>query len=110
MSDLELDASTTAIMLIDLQHGMMAYPTAPYATATITHRAAELAARFREKGSLVVYVSVDLAKMLDLPVDQSHRDPSAPPPSPVASEIVPEAGWRPGDLRITKRDWQDKEW
>jgi nicotinamidase-related amidase len=105
MSDLELHASTTAIMLIDLQHGIMAYPTAPYATATITQRAAELAARFREKGSLVIYVCIDLAKMLDLPVDQSHRDPSAPPPPPIASEIVPEAGRRSGDLRITKRHW-----
>jgi nicotinamidase-related amidase len=105
MQDVELDASQTAVVLIDLQRGIMGYPTAPHTTASVLGVAADLAGRFRGKGATIVYVRVDLANMIQLPVDQSHHDPNVPPPQPAASEIVPEAGRQPDDLLITKRHW-----
>jgi nicotinamidase-related amidase len=105
MQDVELVASQTAVVLIDFQRGIMGYPTAPYSIASVLGVAADLADRFRQKGAIIVYVRVDLANMIQLPVDQSHRDPNAPPPPPAASEIVPEAGRQPDDLLITKRHW-----
>ena len=105
MQDVELNASQTAVVLIDLQRGIMGYPTAPYTMAGMLGVAADLAERLRRKGALIVYVRVDLANMIQLPVDQSHGDPNAPPPPPSASEIVPEAGRQPDDLLITKRHW-----
>ena len=105
MQDVELNASQTAVVLIDLQLGIMVYPTAPHTTASVLAVASDLADRFRRKGAIIVYVRVDLANLIQLPVDKSHRDPHAPPPPPTASEIVPEAGRQADDLLITKRHW-----
>ena len=54
---------------------------------------------------MVVYVRVDMGNLLKLTVDTPSRDPNAPPPLAIASELVPEAGWKPADLLITKRHW-----
>ena len=105
MATLEIEAKSTALILIDLQQGIVALPTAPYSSAEVVQRAAALAAAFREKGGTVVYVRVDLANMLRLPVDSPARDPNAPPPPASASELVPEAGRQAGDVLITKRQW-----
>jgi nicotinamidase-related amidase len=105
MQDVELKASQTAVVLIDLQQGVMGYPTAPHTTSSVFAVAADLADRFRSRGAIIAYVRVDVANMIRLAVDQSHRDPNAPPPPPTASEIVPEAGRQPDDLLITKRHW-----
>jgi nicotinamidase-related amidase len=100
-----LDAATTAVVLIDLQNGVMVFSTAPHAAATVVKTAAELAARFRGRGAAIVYVRVDLTDLVHLTVDQPSRDPNAPPPPAIASELVADAGQQPGDLIITKRYW-----
>lgn len=103
MSSLHLDPKKTALIVIDLQRGIVARPVVPHSSAEIVQRSNRLAKRFREMGAAVVYVRVDMADFLELPVDVPSRDPNAPPPS--ASELVPEAGFAPGDLLITKRHW-----
>ena len=105
MPDISLDPQTTALILIDLQQGIVARQGAPYATTDVVKKAAALAQRFREKNATIIYVRVDLANMLVLPVDQPMRNPDAPPPPPNASEIVPEAGIQPQDIVITKNQW-----
>ena len=105
MKTTNIEPKTTALILVDLQQGIVALPTAPYATKDVVNKAAVLAKLFREKGSLVVYVRVDLANTLKLPVDAPLRDPQAPPPPASASELVPEAGLQSSDLVITKRQW-----
>ncbi len=105
MSQLDLDPRTAALILIDLQHGIVARETAPYPAATVVSKCAELATAFRSKGATVVYVHVDLANPLKVPADSPMRDPNAPPPPAAASEIVPEAGLEVGDLVILKRQW-----
>ncbi|MGA9529045.1 MAG: hydrolase [Terriglobales bacterium] len=113
LDPLHLDPKKTALVLIDLQNGIVAMPTAPYPAAEVVKKAKLLAQTFRAKGATVVYVRVDMANVLQLPADQPMRDPNAPPPPATASEIVPDAGYEPGspsdssnhDLLITKRHW-----
>jgi nicotinamidase-related amidase len=102
---LHLDPRTTALILIDLQHAITARQLAPHSAQDVVQRCVALANAFRAKGALVVYVRVDLAHMLQLPVDSPMRKPTDPPPLPNASELVPEAGYQPTDLLITKRQW-----
>ena len=105
MSTLQLDPKKTALVIIDLQKGIVAYKTAPYSSAEVIERSARLAKALREKHGTVAYVHVNMSEFLKLPADQPMRDPSAPPPPPEASELVPEAGFQQGDLLITKRQW-----
>ncbi|MEH1846988.1 MAG: isochorismatase family protein [Nostoc sp.] len=105
MIDFKLHPKTTALVLIDLQHGTLRIQLAPHAASDVVKRCADLAASFRLQGSPVVYVRVDLQDMLHLPTDISTRDPNAPPPPVSASELVPECGYQDGDLLITKRQW-----
>jgi nicotinamidase-related amidase len=105
MTSLQFDPKSTALVLIDLQHGIVGRPLAPHSAADAIARAAQLADALRAKGGTVAYVRVDMAQVLHLPVDAPTRDPSAPPPPAIASEIVPESGYQPTDLLITKRRW-----
>jgi len=101
---MQLSAKSTALVLIDLQKGILAMNTAPYPAADIYARSMKLAQRFRAAGSLVVRVRVgfaaDRADALRQPVDQ-----------PTNYAAIP-AGWddfpeplEPGDIAITKRQW-----
>jgi nicotinamidase-related amidase len=103
MESLKLEAASTALILIDLQHGIVARETAPYPASAVVEKSAALAKAFREKGATAVYVRVDLSDTLNLPVDVPHGLPANPPA--IASEIVPQAGVQRGDLIITKRHW-----
>jgi nicotinamidase-related amidase len=105
MSSLHLDPQKTALVLIDLQKGILSMPTAPHSGLDVVRRSNLLAQAFRAKGATVVYVRVDMGDVLRLPVDNPYRDPNAPPPPASASELVPEAGFESGDLLITKRHW-----
>ncbi|HEY0163382.1 MAG TPA: isochorismatase family protein [Edaphobacter sp.] len=105
MSTLQLAPEKTALVLIDLQHGIVAMQTAPYTPAEVIAKSRSLADAFHAKGATVVYVRVDMADFMQLPADTSLRDPNAPPPPAIASEIVPEAGMQEGDLVVTKRHW-----
>lgn len=105
MNPFHLNPSKTALVIVDLQRAVVGMATAPHHATDVVRKSAFLAKRLREIGGTVVYVRVDIADVLDLPVDTPYRRPndSAPPPS--ASELVPEAGFEAGDLLITKRHW-----
>jgi nicotinamidase-related amidase len=108
MSDqpLTLDPAATALVLIDLQQGIVARDTAPHASAAVVANAVRLADAFRAAGALVVLVHVDFAPdrrdMLNPPRDET---PPVPASSPDWADIVPALGPRPGDVVITKRQW-----
>jgi nicotinamidase-related amidase len=102
---LELNPKKTALVVIDLQAGIVGRQTAPHTPAEVIEKSAQLAKKLREKGGAIVYVRVNMADFLILPVDAPFRDPKAPPPPPEASELVPEAGFQQGDILITKRHW-----
>jgi nicotinamidase-related amidase len=105
MASLQLDPKKTALVIIDLQQGIVGRETAPYPASQVVERSARLAKKLREKGGTAVYVHVDINNFLQLPVDQPMRDPNAPPLPASASELVPEAGFQQGDVFITKRHW-----
>ena len=103
---LELKATTTALVLIDLEHGIAGRDLAPYKGAEVVQRCAGLAEEFRRAGGTVVYVHVLLDEIPRLPADRPMMPPDAPRPPKQASELVPEAGYREGrDILITKRQW-----
>ena len=105
-TSLQLDPKTTALVLIDLEHGIVGLPLKPHTGADVVARSARLAEAVRASGGTVVYVHVKLNETLALPADQPMRDPNAPPPPASASELVPECGYQAKtDLLVTKRQW-----
>jgi nicotinamidase-related amidase len=102
-----LDPQTTALVLIDLQKGIVSRPVAPHSGADVLKRAIELADRFRQAGAPVIIVGVcwspDFKDALRQPVDQ----PMAIPPGgfPAGFAELADGLAQPGDLHITKRQW-----
>ena len=104
---IDLAADTTALVLIDLQNGILDLPVAPRPASEVLAAGLQLAARFRSAGAPVVLVNVAfsadggdaLAQLVDRPM-----------PRPLGG--LPE-GWselagglaRPGDIRVTKHQW-----
>lgn len=107
MTMLTLDARTTALVLIDLQRGIIARDTKPHAASDVVAHGARLARRFREIGSPVVLVHVAysaddrdrLKPMTDAPPMMTLPLP------PDWSDLVPELEQSPSDIVVTKRQW-----
>ena len=103
-----LDAKTTALVVIDLQKGILAADRDPYTPDQVLARCADLAKAMRQAGGLVVLVRVafaaDLADMLSPPVDQPSPRPEGGLP-PDWSQLAPQLDIQPTDLVITKRQW-----
>lgn len=103
---LTLNAKQTALVLIDLEHGIVSRDLAPYKGSEIVERCARLAADVRAAGGTVVYVHVLLHELLPPRADKPFGGPNQTPPPPEMSDLVPEAGYQPGkDVLITKRQW-----
>lgn len=102
MAELQLDATKTALVLIDLQNAIAGMDTAPHTAAQVIENSRKLAESFRAHGAPVVYVRVDLNDILKLPADKTFDMGDMPA---IASEIAPSAGFQPGDILITKRHW-----
>jgi nicotinamidase-related amidase len=103
-----LDPRTTAVILIDVQHGTLAMPLAPYDGATIVANAGRLATRAQAAGAVLVLVriafSAGYADRLQQPVDV----PLAVPPGGLPagwSELAPPLAALTPDVAITKRQW-----
>jgi len=103
MADLMLDPKTTALVVIDLQKGIVGMPTVPHAAADVLTRSTQLAEAFRAQQALVVLVHVDTGPKGELfprTITDIVRPPMALPPG--WSDIVPEIGPKPGDVVVTK--------
>ncbi|MDA3912969.1 hydrolase [Oleiagrimonas sp.] len=102
-----LDPNRTALVLIDLQQGIVAMPVEPHTGTEILQRSRKLAARFRSSGGLVVLVRVafaaNFADAPRQPVDQPMAFPEGGLPadwSQLADGLQQSA-----DLVITKHQW-----
>jgi len=100
---ISLDPASTALVLIDLQHGITALPLAPHPAAQVVDNCARLADAWRTRGTTIVYVRVALGEMVAHQADIVSAHPASLPPN--ACEIVPEAGMQPGDALVTERQW-----
>jgi nicotinamidase-related amidase len=102
-----LHPETTALVLIDLQKGILARTFAPHSAGDVLKRSGELAERFRSAKACVVLVNVawspDFKDALRQPVDQPNQIPPGGFP-PQFSELADGLA-KPGDIHITKRQW-----
>jgi nicotinamidase-related amidase len=108
MTPISLDLKRTALVLIDLQQGIVGRSLAPRSGSDVIQNAARLADRFRILEATVVLVRVafhpDFKDRLDVPSDLPMPINAGALPLNWA-DIVPEIGPRPGDIVITKRQW-----
>jgi nicotinamidase-related amidase len=106
--DLKLDAKSTALVVIDLQQGILEAERDPYTPRQVVERSAELADAVRQAGGQVVWVRVAFAKdygdTLKQPIDESFVRPAGGLPD-AWSELSPDLGVQPADLVVTKRQW-----
>jgi nicotinamidase-related amidase len=100
------NASKTALVVIDLQKGIVGRELAPHSAQDVVARCATLADALRAAGGTVALVHVsfgaDRNDALTTPVDQSFSSASFPPGW---DELVPEMTPKEGDLVVTKRQW-----
>ena len=80
----DLSVASTALILIDLQNGIVRLPLAPRSGPDVVEAGKQLAQRFREAGAPVVMVNIGWAADWSLLVDGLAQ---------------------PRDLRITKHQW-----
>ena len=103
---LELAAATTALIVIDLQAGILGRPAAPHASADVLERSAAMCRRFREKGAQVVLVrvsfSADGADVLSQPSDEQMPRGARPDGWDV---LAPALGSDSRDIHVTKHQW-----
>jgi nicotinamidase-related amidase len=99
-----LDPKTTALILIDLQPGILPHAGGPRLGAEVVATARTLATRFREAGAPVVLVHVGFTPetMPSQNVDRPSLPPQGTPPE--FSELVPELR-QPGDIVVLKHHW-----
>ena len=106
--DLTLDPRRTALVLIDLQAGILSRPLAPHGATPILERALLLAERLHEAGGIVVPVHVAFAPDGgDRPM-QPVDSPMAVPPGGLPADFAafaPEIAALPAAFTITKRQW-----
>lgn len=103
MANLTLDPTSTALVVIDLQRGIVGMPTVPHAASDVVARAVRLADAFRGRGGLVVLVHVDVGPNgILFPRVISDVERPAMTRGPDWSDIVPELGPKPGDVVVTK--------
>lgn len=103
MTALTIDPATTALVLIDLQRGIVSGNLTPNKSNDVVSRAAELAAAFRSRGALVVLVHVDPGANGEL-FPRPQADNPRPPftITPEWTELVPELDRQPTDVVVTK--------
>jgi nicotinamidase-related amidase len=102
-----LPAASTALLLVDLQKGILALPTAPHSTEAVLGRSKALAQRFRAAKAPVVLINVafapDFADGLKAPVDRPMQAP--PGGFPEGWTELADGLAEPSDIRVTKRQW-----
>jgi nicotinamidase-related amidase len=103
-----IDPRSTALLLLDLQKGILGIAAGgPHTAAEVLASAGALARRFRQLAATVVLVrigwSADGGDVLRQPVD---RQPPLPAQLPADwLEFPPELAVADGDIRIIKRQW-----
>jgi nicotinamidase-related amidase len=98
-----LNPRTTALVLIDLQNGVLGRKLAPISTDELLGRGKALAQRFRGAGAPVMLVNV--IPQLDGPARQVDEPTALPKALPPGFADLPAGLAEPGDILITKSTW-----
>ncbi len=107
MASLEIDKSTTALVIIDLQKGVasMDRALAPHSASSVIANAARLAESFRKNNMPIFLVHVEMSnaeRLITITDDQGWNNNDLPKDW---SEFVPELGRKESDIIITKKQW-----
>lgn len=95
-----------ALVLIDLQNGIVAAPMSPHTGPEVVTRAVELADAFRAHDAPVVLVRVTAAADGSDAVPGRHESPRRSEGLPQGWDvIVDELAGHPADITVTKRGW-----
>lgn len=107
MADLTLDPARTAIVVIDLQKGIVGRTTQPHPASLVVANTVRILRAARRAGATPVLVHVggaaDGRDRLHPVADEILGGPAPLPPD--WSELIPELEQAPGDLVILKRQW-----
>ena len=101
-----VNAETTALIVIDLQDGILSPDPIPFGRQQIIDRAEHLARTFADAGSLIVLTTTDFATGYpDAPRGEADEPWALPERGlpPGFARLVPEIDALPGALRIIKR-------
>lgn len=103
---LHLDAANTALVVIDLQEGILPFAGGPHTADDVVQGAARLAEKCRGCGAPVMMVrvgwSADYAEALNPQVDAATPAGALPPEW---WHYPPSLGKRDADIEIVKRQW-----
>jgi nicotinamidase-related amidase len=102
-----LDPKTSALILVDLQQGILAMATAPRPASEVLQTGKALADRFRAVDAPVVLVRIAwAADFSDAPSAQVDQ-PTARPPGglPPTWSVLADGLMSPADIVIVKRHW-----
>jgi nicotinamidase-related amidase len=100
---IDLDPQSTALILIDLQNGVLGRKLEPLSAEGLIERGKALAGMFRAVGALVALVNVaPVAEDPPRRVDEPSPFPKTLPEGFI--DLVPGPA-QPGDLMITKKSW-----
>ncbi|MFS2225515.1 hydrolase [Pantoea sp. B65] len=103
---MKLNTTTTALVLIDLQQGILPFAGGPHSADQVVSRAAALAEKFRALNAPVILVrvgwSTDFAEALKQPVDAANPGGALPDNWWEWPEAL---GVQAGDIQVTKRQW-----
>lgn len=104
---IELDSASTALVLVDLQKGILAMPTEPHSGEQVFAAGAALSARFRAAGAPVVRVRVDLGPNFSDAPSSLVDQPTPRPPGGLPADFAefPDDPAAHGDLIVGKRSW-----
>ncbi|MEU6841032.1 isochorismatase family protein [Streptomyces sp. NPDC046716] len=96
----------TALVVVDLQNGVVGIPGAPHATSDVVERNVTLADAFRAAGLPVVLVRVSFATDGgDVVPGRTEREPRTATPPAGWDRIVDALAGHPEDITVTKRNW-----
>lgn len=107
-SKLVKSPESTALVIIDLQKGIVSMPALPYSSEQVLSQTNTMIRAFHKNNALVIFVrvafSADRKNALNLEVDESPFTAGANR-SADWSEIIPELERNENDIIVTKRQW-----
>jgi nicotinamidase-related amidase len=105
---LTVNTESTALVIIDLQKGIVSMPAVPHSSEQVLNRTNSMIKAFHKNNALVIFVrvafSADRKNALNLEVDERPFTAGANLPANW-SEIIPELEMRENDIIVTKRQW-----
>lgn len=101
MNGLQINFSKTALVLIDLQNGIVKMPGGQ----EVVDKAQKLVQLFRQKGGFISFVRVDFVDGKDYLTPSTDQAPNPFQHSADWAEFAPELEVRADDYIVTKRQW-----